>query len=273
MPVVGFRKFDLKYFQNISFVFKKINLKNILHLKFWLQVINFIFCLLLLLCSQKLIAQNSLPQILVSGTAIDSISKRTVSGVQIVNMKTLQRFYSDENGIFFFQCTIKDTLYVTSQGFSPFALCFKDSVSKNSFTITIKLKRINVDLPEVVIGSKRSFAEINKDAQKLGYNKNDYRMPRSVAYMSPISALYEEFSKKERSKRKVAEMVNNDKRKVLLHELLFFYYRNSVINLNPAEFDDFIDYNNFNDDLLKSLSAYDLAVYLKSKIAVYESRR
>ncbi|MCY7410390.1 MAG: carboxypeptidase-like regulatory domain-containing protein [Chitinophagales bacterium] len=220
----------------------------------------------MLLSSQHLFSQNSLPQILVTGTAIDSISKRTVSGVQIVNMKTLQRFYSDENGIFFFQCTIKDTLYVTSQGYSPFALCFKDSARKNSFTITIKLKRINVDLPEVVIGSKRSFAEINKDAQKLGYNKYDYMVHGLGNIMqSPFTYIYELLSKHARDERAYAELMNYSKKQMLLKELINKYNEMELLNIGAENVERFIDYANISDVMLKNTSEYDFIRYLQYK--------
>ena len=229
-----------------------------------------------ILLSTLFFCTNSFAQttITITGKAVDAANTKIgLPNVMVANMRTQQGSFTEADGTFTLHIQQTDTIVFRAFGYHLRKVCFADSMPKSNYTMNVMLFRESYQLKEVTIMESRPADSVIKDIQKLGYNKKDFMMPRSVAYMSPISALYEEFNKKERSKRKVAEMVNNDKRKVLLHELLFFYYRNSVINLNPAEFDNFIDYNNFNDDLLKSLSAYDLAVYLKSKIAIYESRR
>ena len=232
----------------------------------YLFLLFFIFCLSPSLHAQSVIQLN--------GKVVDAANTKIgLPNVMVANMRTQQGIFTDADGTFILNVQQTDTIVLRAFGYHIRKISFADSIPKNIYNFKVMMFREAYQLKEVTIMETRPADSVIKEIQRLGYNKRDYMMKGSQAFMSPISALYEEFSKKERSKRKVAEMMNNDKRKSLLHELLFFYYRNSVISLNPAEFDVFIDYSNFNDDLLKTLSAYDLAVYIKTKIALYKHSR
>ena len=67
----------------------------------------------------------------------------------------------------------------------------------------------------------------------------DYRVSSIDAFQSPITFLYQQFSKVERSKRLVAELENNDKRRELLQELFVKYVDYDIIQLESEEFKDF----------------------------------
>ena len=63
---------------------------------------------------------------------------------------------------------------------------------------------------------QRTLQEIQADIAKLGYNEKDYRETGINALESPITFLYESFSRRERSKRLVAQLENDDKKRELL---------------------------------------------------------
>ena len=58
--------------------------------------------------------------------------------------------------------------------------------------------------------------QIQKDIDKLGYRESDYRVSTVDAFQSPITFLYQEFSRRERSKRLVAQLENEDRKRALL---------------------------------------------------------
>ncbi|MBL0098177.1 MAG: hypothetical protein IPP46_18030 [Bacteroidetes bacterium] len=89
------------------------------------------------------------------------------------------------------------------------------------------------------------------------------------AWQSPITALYQEFSRKERSKRRVAELMNEDRRRDLLREILANYSRAGLIEMKYNEYNAFIDYLGLSEFLMKSLTQYELAVYIKEKYYNY----
>ena len=77
--------------------------------------------------------------------------------------------------------------------------------------------------------------------------------------------------RRERSKREVAEMRNEDRKRELLRELLHQYVEYDIINLGNESFDDFIDFCAVPDDVIKGLSQYDFLVYVKKKYELYSS--
>jgi hypothetical protein len=91
------------------------------------------------------------------------------------------------------------------------------------------------------------------------------------AFESPITFLYQEFSRRERSKRLVAELRNEDAKRELLRELLHKYVEYEIINLGDESFDDFIDFCAVPDDVIKGLTQYDFLVYVKKKYELYTS--
>ena len=89
------------------------------------------------------------------------------------------------------------------------------------------------------------------------------------AVSSPITFLYQQFSKRERAKRHVAEMRNEDRKRELLKELLAKYVANEVIDLTDTDFDDFIDYCNVSDEFMKYSTQYEFIIYIKRKYEFY----
>lgn len=210
----------------------------------------------------------------ISGKVVDAANTKIgLPNVMVVNVRTQQGFFTDADGTFNLNIQQTDTIVFRAFGYHIRKISMADSIATSNYNFNVMLFRETYQLQEVTVFESRPADSVMKDIQRLGYNQNDFMIHGSQAFRSPITFLYEQFSKRERSKREVALLINNDKRKSLLRELLFYYYRNSVINLGPDEFDRFIDFSNCSDDLLKSLSAYDLAIYIKNKIVIYQSRR
>jgi hypothetical protein len=85
------------------------------------------------------------------------------------------------------------------------------------------------------------------------------------AISSPITALYIAFSKREKTKRKVAEMEYQDKQDDIVREILRIYVHHDVIDLSAEQFDEFITFLNLNTDFLKTASDYELISYIQYK--------
>lgn len=146
-----------------------------------------------------------------------------------------------------------------------------DSVPKARYTVEIRLQPISVQLAEVEILPERTLREIQKDIDQLGYKESDYRISSVNAFESPITWLYQEFSRRERSKRLVAELENEDRKRELLKELLTKYVEYEIINLSDEAFDDFIDFLNVPDQVIKGLSQYEFLLYVKKRYELYSS--
>jgi hypothetical protein len=152
---------------------------------------------------------------------------------------------------------------VTATGYSTKKFCLKDSLLLNTRTYIIGISRLSVELKEVTIFRPRDFQKIEEDLKKLGYQESDYKLTDAEAWNSPITALYQAFSRRERSKRKVAELQNADLRHDLLKELLQVYVDTKLIDLPSEDYDKFINYLHLSDETLNTITQYELALYVK----------
>ena len=181
----------------------------------------------------------------------------------IISQRSKQGVFGDTDNHFIISILPDDTLLISAAGYEMKKISFRDSLPRERYTIQIPVKKLAVELKGFTIDRKRELPEIERDISKLGYNPNDFRIHGSEAWMSPISALYSEFSKKERAKRQVAEWMNRDNRNALLKELFRYYERSGLMRLPEDRYDDFITFLHLTDDQLRAFSQYDLAIYIR----------
>ncbi len=238
-------------------------------MKYLFAVTFFVLCLVL--CNHSR-AQDSL--IRVTGTVYDPENKGAIPNLMVVNKRTQQGFFGYNTGEFEVRCLKTDTLIIAATGFTTIKISFRDSANVTEYyKVRIPLKKLEVQLQQVEIFTKRDLEEIQKDIETLGYDESDYMLQGTDAISSPITALYQAFSKRERNKRMVAEMRNNDKRRALLKELFRKYVDNDIIHLNNNEFDDFVDFSGVSDEFLKQSTQYDFIMYIKKRFEVFRMLR
>ena len=191
----------------------------------------------------------------------------------VVNMRTQQGMLADESGMFTINVNKSDTLAMRNIGYQLKFVYLKDSLMVPGYKLIVKLKKQSYLVSEVMIMPKRGLDAIEKDAKKLGYDESQYKLQGIDAIQSPITALYQAFSRKERSRREVAFMLNEDERRTLLKELLYYYVSAGYISLPADEYDRFINYCRINEAQLKTLTQYEMAVYVKRKLELYNESR
>ena len=116
----------------------------------------------------------------------------------------------------------------------------------------------------------KSLEEIKKEREEL--SKRETRTVTGVSVLqSPITALYERFSKKAQSKRIVAEMEHQDNINSILKELLRVYVSYDVVYLEEEQFEAFVYFLNIDEHFLKTASEYELVTYIKDKLEHYKT--
>ncbi len=195
-----------------------------------------------------------------------------LENIMIINLRTQQGIFAGNNNSFTINIERNDTLIISATGYSLKRVCFRDSVQSQGKVFTISMKRLSVQLKEVTIFQQREWKAIESDLQTLGYKESDYKLTGVEAWQSPVTALYQAFSRRERSKRKVAELMNDDLRKSLLMEIIHIYIKNKMIELSDDQMENFINFIALNDEALKNMSQYDLAIFIKDRASYYNSR-
>ena len=189
--------------------------------------------------------------------------------LMIINIRTSQGTFGLADGRFNLEVLKTDTILVASTGYEFLRFCYGDSIYRLHYSLNVPLTKLNVNLRPVNVFSPRDLQSIYTDIQKLGYNKKDFELSGVDAFSSPITFLYQEFSRYERLRRHNAERINTEKRMELLRQLLANYVAHDIINLDHFEFDDFIVFCNVPEDYMKTASQYDFCIYVKQKFEVY----
>jgi hypothetical protein len=189
----------------------------------------------------------------------------------IINKRTNVGTFSDNEGKFIIKALQTDTIVLSSLGYKIKKICMKDSLIQNSYDLTITLEKIYFTLKEVTIYPVRSLNEIDKDRNKVG-TKKTISVQGIDAIQSPITYLYERFSKFGKSKQKVAAWENEDLKRDLLKELFRLYIQYDIIDLSDSEFDAFIKYLNFSDDFIRSATQLELVLAIKGKYENFKRR-
>ncbi len=223
---------------------------------------------LLFLAAQGAFAQGD---VTVKGIVSGGDGEHVFYDLMIVNRRTRTGTFANTDGSFTATVQRNDTLLIGAGGYVTRTLPLGEFPDEALTTLRITLRPWNIDLQPVAILPQRTLQQIQADIAKLGYKESDYRETGVDALSSPITFLYQEFSKRERSKRLVAQLQDDDMKRDLLRELLQQYVDYGIINLSDASFDDFIDFCAVPDDVIKGLSQYDFLVYMKKKYELYTS--
>lgn len=210
-------------------------------------------------------------EVTISGKISSTDPERVLYDLMVVNKRTRTGTFGNVDGSFTVRALRSDTLLIGSAGHQTQLVSMVDSAAKSAYTVTLRLQQNVIRLREFKVVPERDLADIQKDIRGLGYDEDDYIIGGVDALQSPITFLYQSFSKREASKRLVAELRNEDRKRALLKELLKRYVEYDIINLSDAAFDDFIDFCRVPDEVIKGLSQYDFLMYVKKKYELYSS--
>lgn len=166
-----------------------------------------------------------------------------------------------------------DTFLVTSGGYDFQKFCFNDSAFKSTYYIRVGLTLRSNVLNAVTIFPVKDLQTIKQDRQGLGVTPTRTTEGAADAISSPITYIYERFSREGRSKALVAQLENEDRKNAVLKDLFRTYNRAGVIDLPEADFDAFILFLNMPEWYLKTASDYELAITIKQRYEVFMRSR
>lgn len=231
---------------------------------------HLLFTLCLVFIAYGVAAQvRDTTSIIVRGELRDEMDQPIPNAI-IINRSTKKGSFGKPSGSFELKCQRGDTLAITSLGFQTRYVTYTDSTYSENFKLKLYLETRTYMLSEVEVFAPRDLEQIQEDILKLGYDEKDYMLSGINAAASPITFLYQQFSKVERSKRQVAYLENEDRKRELLKELFRLYVDYEIIALDDEQFDDFITYLNVSDEFLIQSSQYDFLVFVKDRFRDYK---
>lgn len=221
------------------------------------------------LAATTLSAQRDSNEVVVQGLVFSDELDRTYYDLMIVNKRTHAGVFGRPDGSFTVSAQRNDTLLFAAVGLETASFALSDTTRGDTIKMSLRLKPLQVALRAIEVIPQRTLKEITEELENIGFDERDYRTSGVDAFQSPITFLYESFSKRERSKRLVAQLRYEDMKRDLLKELLHKYVDYDIINLSTESFDDFVDFVDVPDQTLRSLSQYEFLLFIKRKYQLY----
>ncbi|XOV68059.1 MAG: hypothetical protein ACFHU9_02580 [Fluviicola sp.] len=207
-------------------------------------------------------------QVLFSGAIKDTVQPQGFYNLMVVNRTSGRGVFGQPNGHFSVYASNGDTISLSVRGYIPVTVIVSaDSNCQHRSNYYIEGKA--QEIAAVEVRPLKSLQEIKEEREALAM-----RETRTVTGMemiqSPITALYQAFSKKERAKRWVAAQEYKDDQRRIVRELLRNYVAYEIIDLSNEEFDEFINFLNLNDSFLKTASEMELIHFIQDKFEHYK---
>lgn len=214
-----------------------------------------------------LLAQDC-PFIRVEGRVVDTLHPQSFYNLLVINRTTSSGVIGSPDGTFSIDAQEGDTISLSTSGYKSASFIVKNYNCKQKKTIVLSL--ISYQSQTVVVKPLKTLDEIKEERNDLSLTQTR-KLKGVAAFMSPISALYERFSKKGKAKAKLAELQHQDNINNVVKELLKLYVSYDVVELDESEFADFINFMHISEGFLRTASDYELITYIKAKLSQYRS--
>jgi hypothetical protein len=202
-------------------------------------------------------------KVLFTGKVVDTLRPQNFYNLMIVNRRTGQGVFGQPNGTFSVYVNNGDSISISVREYPLVKLVVKAD-SNCQFLKTIFIEPKPQEVREVVVRPLKSLEQIKEERSALAMRET--RLVTGIEVMqSPITALYQAFSKKEQNKRWIAEQNYKDDQRRVVKELLRTYVAYDIIELDEEEFDNFIAFLNVNDSFLKTATEMELITFIKDK--------
>lgn len=202
-------------------------------------------------------------QVLVSGKIIDTLRLQNFYNLMVVNKTTGRGVFGQPNGHFSVYANSGDLIALSTKGYPVYQFVVKPDDNCQA-KILAYVERLPQEVPDVIVRPLKTLEQIKEERENLALRET--RLVTGVNVLeSPITALYQAFSKKEQNKRWIAEQQFKDDQRRIVQELLRLYVAFDIIDLTEVEFDAFITFLNIDEQFIKTASEMELILFIKDK--------
>lgn len=218
---------------------------------------------LIVLLGISFVSFQQCERVLLKGRVVDSLRPNSFYNLMVVNKSTGKGVFGQPNGNFSAYVSEGDHVILSIKDYPKYHLTIMPD-SNCQFLVYKYIDRLPQELKEVVVRPLKTLNQIKEERAELAMR--DTRIVSGIAvFQSPITALYQAFSKKEKNKRWIAEQEFKDDKIRIVKELLALYVAYDIIELDTEEFDSFVSFLNINEDFLKTSSEMELVLFVKGK--------
>jgi hypothetical protein len=230
---------------------------------------RWIFFLLFTLSYGVIQAQQPCEQVLFQGRVIDTLLPQPFYNIMVINASSGKGVFGSPNGSFSVYVKPADSVFISVK-YYPKITVFVVPDSNCRYERTFYIERNVRETPEVVVTPLKSLQQIKEERESLAL-RDTRDVTGLEVFQSPITALYEAFSKKEQNRRWIAEQQYRDDQKRIVKELLRNYVSFEIIQLEETDFDAFITFLNVDENFLKTATEMELILFIKDKFEHFKS--
>lgn len=207
--------------------------------------------------------------ITIKGRVIDTNYSVGFYNLVVLNKSVGKGIFGEYNGKFNITVKKTDTIGISVRGYQTIYLSYADSAYQKTYSDRFYIQELAYTTDEVVVKPLKTLEELKEERANIA-KREVPTVTVTNAIQSPITALYVAFSKREKTKRMIAEMEFQDKQDEVVREILRIYVHNDIFDLSKDDFDEFIRFLNLNTEFLKSASDYELVTYIKAKFEHFQ---
>ncbi len=230
-------------------------------------VVAFVAVLQVLSFSSSIQAQTRCDSAIVVSGWVFELGGGIIPAAMAVNKESGGGVFVERDGSFLLRACPGDTIVFGAIGF--YSVEKKVVALMKTMDLHIDLARLKVSVGVAEVYAPRALREILHDIEALGYDEKDFRVSGVNAMQSPITFLYEQFSKREQSKRLEQALINQDNRRDLLQELFVKYVDYDIVQLETDEFESFAAFCDPGDAMLKKMTQYEFILYVKRQYGLF----
>lgn len=248
--------------------------------------------LLLFLCIERGNSQALLQDsiVRVSGIILDHHKGTPIPYVSVFNKKTLRGTMTDSLGYFTIILNRDDTLRISALGYQPAKLTVPENIRSNFYffnlsldTKTYLLKTVHVygltKKEQFKINFKEHNTELSVEEKNVMENFPKYRKESTIQpsdlvpgikISGPISALYEQFSKEGKSRRKLVELQAEDEISTKISRRFNEETVASLTGLSGDTIKDFMTFCRFGTNFILKAPEYEFLMAIKKRFEQYK---
>jgi hypothetical protein len=181
----------------------------------------------------------------------------------VINRTTGRGIFGQPDGYFSVYVRPNDKIALSTKEYPIYEFTAKPD-SNCQCQVIAYIEKLPQQVQEVVVKPLKTLEQIKEERKNLVLRETR-QVTGIEALQSPITALYQAFSKKEQNKRWIAEQKYKDDQRQVVKELLRLYVAYEIIGMEEDEFDDFIIFLNADPDFLKTAAEMELVLFIKDK--------
>jgi hypothetical protein len=202
-------------------------------------------------------------RVLIQGQVVDSLFPQGFYNLMVINKTNGRGVFGQPDGHFSVVASPNDIIALSTKYYPIYQFVAYPDYNCQC-KILAYIERIPQEFTEVIIRPLKSLQQIKEERAALALRETKLVSGINVLE-SPITAIYQAFSKKEQNKKWIAAQEYKDDQRKVVKELLRLYVSFDIINLSEDEFDDFISFMNLDTDFLKTATEMELILFIKDK--------